>query len=568
MSERPLNAAEIQKDHAVVHFFALLAGIEDVDVRARLLVSGLAFFLHLDVAVLGFETGVGGAFNTHVWQNGGNSQSGGTMTDAASIEAAVRGCLDELGYEHRRILSLIYLGRIIGYVGLARRGPLVLPPEEEFLLSSLQSLTAHLLANQIERKRAEAAINRRNRTLAGISTIFREALKCETEEELGQTCLGVAADITGSQFGFIGEIGTDGLLHDIAISDPGWELCAMQDKTGHRRPLGNFKIRGLYGQVLQEGKSLLTNAPAEHPDSLGVPSGHPLLTAFLGVPLLDGSRVVGMVALGNRAGGYHQEELETVEALAPAILEALQRKRTELALVRSEKLVSVGRLAATIAHEINNPLEAATNALYLVSQDASISGQAHTMANLAEQELRRAAQIARRTLGFYRQPNSRTAVSVTELFADLAALYEPRLKDLSIQFRVRCADESAAVMANAGEMRQLFSNLLANSIDAVGKGGTVEVRVSRTCSGTGAPLLRILVADSGAGIEPQHVKRIFEPFFTTKRDVGTGLGLWIGEQIVKKHGGTLRVRSRVGQGTVFAVTLPAPPTAVAAAVRS
>jgi len=404
-----------------------------------------------------------------------------------------------------------------------------------------------------ERRRAEEEIKSRNRVLDGIGRIFQEALKCETEEELAKTCLAVAEEITASQFGFVGEIGADGLLHEIAISDTGWQQCSTYDQAGRRRPAGNFLMHGLYGRVLLDGKSLLTNAPAEHPDSIGTPPGHPELTSFLCVPLFHADRVFGMMAVGNREGGYRPEELKTLEALAPALVEALQRKRTEEALIRSEKLVSVGRLAATIAHEINNPLEAATNALYLIGKDQFLSGQGRAMAEVADRELRRAAQIARRTLGFYREPNMRTAVVVADLLGELAALYETRVKNKNARLQVRYAQENAAIQGNSGEMRQLFSNLLANSIDAVGETGTVRVRVGRA----GAPFLRITVADSGSGIEPQNLKRIFEPFFTTKRDVGTGLGLWISEQIVKKHGGTIRVRSRPGCGTVFSLSLPA-----------
>ena len=187
-----------------------------------------------------------------------------------------------------------------------------------------------------ERKRAEEEIYRRNALLDGINTIFQQTIQCETDEELAQTCLRVAEKITGSKCGFIGEIGADGLPRDIAISDPGWELCTMYDKTGHRRPPGNFKIHGLYGRVLQDGKSLLTNAPAEHPDSAGTPVDHPVLTAFLGVPLLDGDRTIGMIAVANREGGYRQADRESLEGLAPSVVGALRRFRAERALRESE----------------------------------------------------------------------------------------------------------------------------------------------------------------------------------------------------------------------------------------
>lgn len=167
--------------------------------------------------------------------------------------------------------------------------------------------------------------------------IFRGALSSATEEDLGLLCLASAEELTQSRFGFIGEFGTDGLLYDIAISNPGWQLCSMYDKTGHRRPPGNFPIRGLYGWVLKKGKSLVANDPQHHPESGGVPEGHPPLTAFLGVPLIRDGRTIGMIALGNKEGGYGRDDVETIEALAPAITEAFLRKRSERALEISER---------------------------------------------------------------------------------------------------------------------------------------------------------------------------------------------------------------------------------------
>ena len=167
--------------------------------------------------------------------------------------------------------------------------------------------------------------------------IFRGALSSATEEDLGKLCLATAEELTRSKFGFIAEIGADGLLHNIAMSDPGWKQCRMRDKDGHRSRVGDFRIRGLYGLVPKTGKSFWTNDPQAHPESTGLPHGHPPLTAFLGIPLIHEGRIFGMIALGNGKGGYDQDDLETVEALAPAIVEAFLRKRSEEALASSEK---------------------------------------------------------------------------------------------------------------------------------------------------------------------------------------------------------------------------------------
>lgn len=246
-----------------------------------------------------------------------------------------------------------------------------------------------------------------------------------------------------------------------------------------------------------------------------------------------------------------------------AVQDITERKHAEEALMRAEKLASAGRLAATLAHEINNPLEAAINSLYLASRDASLRDPTRSFVATAEQELKRAAQIARRTLGFHREPNYRTSVTMAEIVHELAALYEPRLSTKGIRFQVRVADPKLAVLANAGELRQLLSNLLVNSIDAVAESGTVYMRVDGTHV-SGPPGVRVTIADTGSGIAPENLKRIFEPFFTTKKDTGTGLGLWIAEQIVRKQGGAIRVRSRVGRGTVFRILLPAAAPASAA----
>lgn len=188
-----------------------------------------------------------------------------------------------------------------------------------------------------ERKEAEVEIIRKAAVLKGVNKILQEALNHKTEEALGETCLSIAEELTGSKFGFIGEIGPDGLFHDIAISNPGWEACNIIDPQGHRRPPGNFQIHGLYGRVLKQGKSFFTNDPASHPDKVGLPKGHPSLTSFLGVPLIQKGRIIGMVAVGNRTDGYSEREQKSLDELSPSIVEAFMSLRAEEALRESEE---------------------------------------------------------------------------------------------------------------------------------------------------------------------------------------------------------------------------------------
>ncbi|MBI4330231.1 MAG: GAF domain-containing protein [Chloroflexi bacterium] len=200
------------------------------------------------------------------------------------------------------------------------------------MTANLKSVTASKadLEDEIARRRqAETQTERRKSVQDGINRILQAYLTCATREELGLLCLKVAQDLTQSKFGFIDELGDDGLLHAVAISNPGWELCAMSEKAGHGKTLGTFAIRGLYGAAIRDARSLLSNDPSSHPDSTGTPPGHPALKAFLGVPLVRVDKAVGVLALANREGGYRSEELETAEALAPAILEVLTRKKAE-----------------------------------------------------------------------------------------------------------------------------------------------------------------------------------------------------------------------------------------------
>lgn len=178
------------------------------------------------------------------------------------------------------------------------------------------------------RKLSEEKIRHQHAILDGISRIFREALICETEKDMAQTCLEVAEKVTASKFGFIGEIVAGGLMHDLSISDPGWRACQMKDKAGHRIAPGTFEIHGLYGKVLQSG-AFFTNEPAAYPASTGTPEGHPPLTSFLGVPLRDTGKTIGLIAMANREGGYRQEDLHALKTIGNAVVQALLRKRAE-----------------------------------------------------------------------------------------------------------------------------------------------------------------------------------------------------------------------------------------------
>ena len=231
-------------------------------------------------------------------------------------------------------------------------------------------------------------------------------------------------------------------------------------------------------------------------------------------------------------------------------------KQSEEAVRRSEKLATAGRLAASIAHEINNPLEAVVNLLYLARHDSSHADEYLT---LAEQEVGRVAQLAQQTLGFVRDASSPGSMDPAAIMDEILQLYSRKLEGRHIRVTRRYRG-SCEISGYSGELRQLLANLLVNAVDAMADGGSLQVRVAtgRDWS-NGIEGVRITVADNGSGIPSNNLRQIFEPFYTTKKDTGTGLGLWVSRGIVQKHGGSIRVRSRTdgrATGTVFSIFLP------------
>ena len=253
------------------------------------------------------------------------------------------------------------------------------------------------------------------------------------------------------------------------------------------------------------------------------------------------------------------------EEIAVFMTDLSVQKQAEAALVQSEKLAAVGRLAASISHEINNPLEAVTNLLYLATHE-DLSPQAHTYLEQASQELARVSQIAGQTLRFHRQSTRPRSVTPQELMAPVLALYQGRMVNAQVEAMTDYRGEPRFVCYE-GDIRQVLNNLVGNAIDAMRGKGVLRVRShAATHPVTGIPGVRITVADDGHGMSRETLQNIFEPFYTTKGIHGTGLGLWISKGIVVKHHGVLSVRSRTaktdeagadhGTGTVFSLFLP------------
>jgi two-component system, NtrC family, sensor kinase len=226
---------------------------------------------------------------------------------------------------------------------------------------------------------------------------------------------------------------------------------------------------------------------------------------------------------------------------------------TRSALIQAEKLATAGRLSAAIAHEINNPLEALTNLIYIIEQSPEASDLIRESASAALAELTRLAHITRQSLGFYREPSTPSLLDMSQILEDTLELYKRRLdsKRIRVEMALRGKVE---IKGSAGEIRQVISNLVVNALESMDMDGSIQL----------AAFVReraavLSVSDTGPGIDPVTLPQIFDAFYTTKQGTGTGLGLWIVKKIVEKHGGKISVSSTIApptHGTTFEVEFP------------
>ncbi len=258
-----------------------------------------------------------------------------------------------------------------------------------------------------------------------------------------------------------------------------------------------------------------------------------------------------------RGKAFYDSDGRTPNRFIGTVLDVTAQRESEAALIRSEKLAVAGRMAATIAHEINNPISSSLNLLHLMKSTSGLPGTARDYVEIAEQELYRAAEITRNSLTYHRESATSVPVDIAHTVGSVVQLQQVKLQKCGIKVAARCT-KTPNVQGFPGELRQVFTNLVVNAIDAMenSERRTLLVRVHAMTTSAG-PACVAIVADTGAGISSDIQKRLFSPFFTTKGEAGTGLGLWVVRQLIARHGGTIRLRSKVGKGTVMRITLPA-----------
>ncbi len=257
-------------------------------------------------------------------------------------------------------------------------------------------------------------------------------------------------------------------------------------------------------------------------------------------------------------GKHFRDEAGNILETVGLVGDVTHRRRTEIALRKSEQLAAVGRLASTIAHEMNNPLESVTNLLYLAGTSDDIAEIKQYLVT-AEAELQRVSAITSQTLRFHRSKPILRKASARELLSGIEEMFSGRIANHAIEMKEEHRT-GQTVFCFDGEVRQVLTNLIGNSVDAMRSGGRLLIRSHDSHAQDGSAGLTITIADTGTGISPEVEKKMYEPFFSTKGANGSGLGLWVSLEIVQRHHGTLTMRSKQGaqkHGTVFRLFLPA-----------
>lgn len=450
-----------------------------------------------------------------------------------------------------------------------------------------------------DRKEAEEEIQRNIKLLEAINKVFEQSLTCETVDDVIDKCLEVAEDLTDSEFSFIGEINESGRLDDRALSPPGWDACTADHKKAMEM-LSDMEIVSYWGRTIKEGKSQIVNDPENDPDSRGIPEGHPSITSFMGVPLKQGDKTVGMIALANKENGYAEEDRDNVETLAVAFVEAWSRKKAEIEIKEildhledkvEERTAELEEMNANLKE---NELKLKDAVAELKRSNKELQSFAYITSHDLQEPLRTIASFTQLMERRYKGQLDEDADEFMDYIVDAAKRMKDMIQGLLEYSHVNrmeakfietdmneilknaisnlhsiikeskadiTYDNMPIVHCGPNQMITVFQNLIGNAIKFKKSQFPPRVHISSQLDKKNKEWV-FSVEDNGIGMDTKYSNKIFEVFkrlHTTDEYEGTGIGLSIVKRIIETNGGRIWFESKLGAGSTFYFTLPVEP---------
>jgi PAS domain S-box-containing protein len=425
-----------------------------------------------------------------------------------------------------------------------------------------------------ERKKAEAMIERQVYIQNAVNRVFHEAYTCDTLGLLGGKCLQIAEGLTMSRFGLIMEINQSGRMDAIAMSNPGWSECRIEESTAVRT-LKDMEIRGIWGEVIKTGKSVVVNNSASRPDRISPPAGHPSITSFLGVPLEQGGRVIGLIGLANKENGYDDADRECMESLATAFVEAMMRKKAEVEIKRlnedleervaerTTQLKAANRELEAFAYSVSHDLRAPLRTIDGFSQ-ALLEDCRERLDDTGKDHLRRVREASQRMGTLIDDILSLSRISREELIrvpVDLSRLgrgvvegLRRREPERNVNFVI---DDGLETSGDPRLLNVVLENLLENAWKFTGRLPLARIEFSSE-ERDGRQVF--LVRDNGAGFDMAYAGKLFTPFqrlHSQDKFPGSGIGLSLVQRIIHRHGGMVWAEGEEERGATFYFTIAA-----------
>ncbi|MFH1150390.1 MAG: PAS domain S-box protein [Actinomycetota bacterium] len=390
--------------------------------------------------------------------------------------------------------------------------------------------------------------------LDAANRILQETLTCETVEDVAKMCLAVVEELTGSKFGFIGEVNEEGSFDTIAISNPGWEECLMP-RTRAVKLLRNMRIRGIWAQPLLCEQGVIINEPMAHAASVGVPEGHPEVTAYLGIPLWWGGRAFGTIGLANKEGGYEQADLEALETLSVPFVEALIRKRADEQIREANRELEF--YSHAVAHELRGPISTISAAAMIIedlfeqADPERFRLELRNLTSILANSSARADLMITDLLEMARAQQAPQEVTSVNVHTVVSRVVADRADDIEVRgIEVRLGDDLGTVVANPTHLYSIFSNLVGNAVkyNDSERPALEVIRLGPEVEG----VHRFRVKDNGSGAALEGLSDPFSPFAAGEAG-GVGLGLAIVDRLVRLYDGEIGIS--VNDGVCFDFTV-------------